>query len=242
MTRTVLVTRHADDCRELEALLSPCGIAVLPYPVLRLAEVDDADGLTAAVAAVSAPSGELAWLLLASPRAAPRIAHRARARDARRLLDLPTAAVGEATARAASGAGLRVELVGPGTGLGLADALLERLAPRAPVVFACGRHRRDELPERLEAAGHPVLPVVLYAMERTPAAELPAPPAAVDAVILTSPRSARFYLDGMAGEPLGCTHWALGPTTRDAAAALGITCRIPPRPNLESLAEELCTT
>ena len=48
------------------------------------------------------------------------------------------------------------------------------------------------------------------------------------------------YLDGVGGLPLPCRHWALGPTTRAAAGAIGIDCSIPIEPTFESLAEELC--
>jgi uroporphyrinogen-III synthase len=61
-------------------------------------------------------------------------------------------------------------------------------------------------------------------------------------VVLTSPRAARLYLEAAGGQPLPLPHWALGETTRDAAAALGIDCRVPASPTMESLAEELCRT
>jgi uroporphyrinogen-III synthase len=109
------------------------------------------------------------------------------------------------------------------------------------VIFACGHHRRPELPDALEAAGHRVIPVVVYRMEPTPQRELPPLGPSLDAVVLTSPRAAELYLQGVGGMALPCPHWALGPTTRDAAAALGIDCRIPQQPTMESLAEDLCT-
>jgi uroporphyrinogen-III synthase len=85
-----------------------------------------------------------------------------------------------------------------------------------------------------------VLPVVVYRMDPTPPRELPPLGPSLDAVVLTSPRAATFYLEGVGGHPLPCPHWALGPTTRQAAAALGIDCRIPLEPTMKSLAEELC--
>lgn len=239
MTRHLLVTRHPDECRELAARLAPAGWTVRPFPVLRLEEIEDAEGWSAA-AAWEASELRRAWLVVASPRGPRRFVRRAEELGLRRLLDLPTAAVGDATAEAARGADLRVELVGPGTGAGLAELLLPQLSPGARVLFACGWHRRPELPDRLAAAGHPVQPVVVYRMQPTPPRELPPLGARLDAVVLTSPRAARYYLEGVGGLPLPCQHWALGPTTRDAAASLGIHCLTPPEPNLESLAEELC--
>ena len=157
------------------------------------------------------------------------------------LLRLPAAAVGETTAHAAAAAGLRVELVGPGTGGGLGEGMLERLAPASSVIFARGRDVRPELPSLLVGAGHSVLPLTVYRMDPTPPRELPPLGPSLEAVVLTSPRAAELYLRGVGGLPLPCPHWALGPTTRDAAAALGIDCHIPREPTMTSLAEELCT-
>jgi uroporphyrinogen-III synthase len=235
MSRYVLITRHPSDCTELQSLLDPCGITLRPYPVLRLEDVDDTQGWPAA-AAIEPP----AWLVLASPRAPQRFVDRCHQHDATHLISLPSAAVGTSTADAAEEAGLGVELIGPGTGRGLADALIDRLQAPTQVIFACGRDRRPELPNALEAAGHTVVPVEVYRMDPTPPRELPPLGPSLDAVVLTSPRSASLYLDGVGGMPLPCRHWALGPTTQQAAAAIGIDCLIPPEPSIKSLAEELC--
>lgn len=235
MSRYVLITRHPSDCAGLQSLLDPCGITLRPYPVLRLEDVDDARGWRA-IAAVQPP----AWLVFASPRAPQRFVARCHQHDATPLLSLPSAAVGVSTARAAEEAGLGVELIGPGTGRGLAAVLIDRLDAPTHVVFACGRDRRPELPDELTAAGHTVLPVEVYRMDPTPPRELPPLGPSLEAVVLTSPRSASLYLDGVGGMPLPCQHWALGPTTQQAAAAIGIDCLIPPEPSIESLAEELC--
>jgi len=239
MSRFVLITRHPSDCGELQALIDPCGLKLRPYPVLRLAPFTDDEGWHEALAKVPG-AGKGAWVLLASPRAADPFVHACRERGAEHLLDLPVAVVGEGTARSAMKAGLKVEEVGPGTGLGLAEQLASRLAPDTDIVFACGRDRRPEMPDALSKAGHTVLPVVVYRMDPTPSRELPPLGPNLEAVVLTSPRAAALYLEGVGGLPLPCRHLALGPTTRDAAAALGIECAIPRQPNLESLAEELC--
>jgi len=238
MTRRVLITRTEADCGELQALVAPAGVVLVPYPVIRLEEVEDESGW-AAVPPVDGPTGEIR-LLLASPRAAEPFAAQARRREAEYLLRLPVAVVGEGTGRAARRAGLEVDLVGPGTGLGLAELLCDRLSPGTTLVFPCGHHRREELPSALEAAGHRVLPVEVYLMRATPADELQLPDPPADEVILTSPRAARLYLERVGGRPLPCPHLAMGPTTRAAAAALGVECRTPARPTVESLAEELC--
>lgn len=239
MIRAVLVTRHPADCAKLDRLLRPAGLSVRPFPVLRLEDADDPGGWRA-VRRLLVQGETPGWLVMASPRAPERLVRQARRRSADEILSWPLAVVGEATAAAAVEAGLAPELVGPGTGPGLAEALIPRLEPGGPVVLGCGADRREELPQALEAAGHPVRPLVLYAMRPTPTRELPPLGPGLEAVVVTSPRAARLYLEAVGGRPLPLPHWALGSTTRDAAAPLGIDCRIPPAPTIESLAEELC--
>ncbi len=242
MTRNVLITRHPDDCRELQELLAPHDIVVKPYPVLRLEEMDDRPGWRWVLQHLPPEHGKAAWLLLASPRAPARFAEQARKRQAEHLLTLPVAAVGETTAAAAETAGLAVELVGPGGGAQLTEELLPFLEPASRLVLACGKDRRSELPAALSAAGHQVLPVMVYRMRQTPVRELPPLGPRLDVVVLTSPRAATYYLEGVGGMPLPCEHMAMGPTTQTAAEGLGITCRIPVQPTIQSLAEELCRT
>lgn len=236
MSRFVLITRHPADCADLQALVKPSGITIRPYPVFRLEDVDDDEGWSAVLADTTVPN----WLVMASPRAPERFVRQCRERGAEELLELATAVVGKGTADAAIAAGLTPTVVGPGTGVGLAEALIQCWPAPTTAIFACGHHRRPELPDALTDAGHRVVPVVLYRMQPTPPRELPPLGPSLEAVIVTSPRAARLYLDGVGGRPLPCQHWALGPTTRDAARSMGIECRIPPNPNLESLAEELC--
>jgi uroporphyrinogen-III synthase len=239
VSRAVLITRHPAECGRLQSLLDPAGITVRSYPVLRLVDVDDRPGWRA-VRTLIGDAPARPWLAVASPRAPQRLVMAATRHDADALLGWPVAAVGETTADAAREAGLTVEVVGPGDGAGLADALIPLLNSSSAVVLACGKDRRPELPAALEAAGHPVIPAVVYAMEATPVRELPPLGPDLEAVIVTSPRAARHYLEAVGGHPLPLPHWALGPTTQHASAAMGIQCRIPEKPTLSSLAEELC--
>jgi len=235
----VLITRHPLECGELQSLIDPCGLKLRPYPVLRLSDVHNDNGWSTVMDRL----GNLeqgAWLVMASPRAPERFVAECNQFGANTLLKLPVAAVGTSTATSARSTGLRVELVGPGTGAGLALQLIEENDEPTTFVFACGRERRPELPRTLTEAGHDVLPVVVYQMDPTPARELPPLGPSLDGVVLTSPRAAQLYLDGVGGLPLPCRHWALGPTTQAAAAAIGIDCSIPNEPTFESLAEELC--
>lgn len=239
MSRFILITRHPSDCAELQSLLDPCGLKLRPYPVLRLNQVED----TEAWLTVGGRLDELAasaWIVLASPRAPDRFVAACRRHGAEQLLNRPTAAVGPGTADAARRAGLDVRQVGPGSGSGLARQLVQEFDRPTTCLFGCGRDRRPELARGLTEAGHEVLPIIVYRMDATPVRELPPLGPSLECVVLTSPRAAELYLEGVGGLPLPCQHWALGPTTRDAAAAIGIDCLIPPQPTLESLAEELC--
>jgi uroporphyrinogen-III synthase len=235
----VLITRHPSDCAELQALLDPCGLKLRPFPVLRLSEVHDEEAWAELMERLLdlLPA---AWLVLASPRAPERFVSECRRLGVEDLLELPAAAVGASTAAAARSAGLDLRQVGPGNGSGLAEQLVREIAEPTTFIFACGRDRRPELPRGLSDAGHEVLPVVVYQMEPTPPRELPPLGPSLEGVVLTSPRAARLYLEGVGGLPLPCRHWALGPTTQAAAAAIGIDCLIPREPTLGSLAEELC--
>jgi uroporphyrinogen-III synthase len=239
LSRYVLITRHPADCVELQALLDPCGLTLRPYPVLRLHDVVDNQAWQQATKLLP-EHDDGSWLVMASPRAPAPFVSGCRERGAEHFLRMPVAVVGEATAHAAKKAGLAVEFVGPGTGRGLAEKLLERLPDATSIVFVCGLDHRPELPAVLVDGGHQVLPLVVYRMEPTPARELPPLGPSLEAVVLTSPRAAGLYLEGVGGQPLPCTHWALGPTTKNAAAGLGIDCLIPKEPTMESLAEELC--
>jgi uroporphyrinogen-III synthase len=241
MSRYVLITRHPSDCAELQTFLDPCGIKVRPFPVLRLSDVND-DKAWVMARELAPRLEDPAWIVMASPRAPKRFVAGCRRNQCDRLIEFPAAAVGSATAEAARRAGLHVELEGPGSGAGLAQQLLDRVDASTTFIFACGKDRRPELPSALAEAGHDVLPIVVYKMDPTPPRELPPLGPSLEAVILTSPRAAELYLAGVGGLPLPCQHWALGQTTQNAAAAIGIDCLIPPEPSIELLAEELCKT
>jgi uroporphyrinogen-III synthase len=239
MTKYVLITRHPADCAGLQRRLAPHGWAVRPYPVIRLSEVNDAEGWRN-VHGLLEDWGESLWLVMASPRAPARLAQQAAERGLDDLMALPIAVVGDATAAAAAKAGLPARLVGPGTAMGLAKDLMSYIEPEAPVVYVCGQDHRPELIEALEAAGNRVHPLIVYQMQPTPPRELPPLGPDLEAVVLTSPRAARLYLEAIGGKPLPLPHWAIGPTTQHAAAGMGIECRIPQKPTMESLSEELC--
>lgn len=239
MSRRVLITRCAEDCVELEKLLAGAEISIVPYPVLRFEAIKSTKSWKNLLALLSEGRAEAMerWLLLASPRAARPLAEQISGFGAATLLVFKLATVGKTTARAAQQRGFRVSLTGKGTGAALAAELLARLDQPALFVFACGEDHRKELPEALMQAGHEVMLLPVYRMLRLPPA--PLPEGRIDAVVLTSPRSARYYLENLGGHPPRCPHIALGPTTASAWRRLGFECSIPPRPEMDSLAEAL---
>ncbi len=243
MTRRVLITRVAKDCHLLQKLVAECDVRIEPYPVLRFEGMEAAGEWSRVVGKLAAARdrGQESWLLLASPRAPRPLCEQALRHHGQSVLGLPVATVGRTTARVAEEAGLRVDLIGGGTGAALADELSERFREPVVFVFACAEEHRPELPETLRSAGHEVVLLPVYRMRRLSSGELSQVPDAVDAVVLTSPRSTRYYVENLGGRPLDCLHIALGPTTAEAAREYGIQCRIPARPEMEALAEELCT-
>ncbi len=237
MKRWVLVTRAADELAELAASLAHRGVHVHPYPVLAPRPVDDVLGWEE----VRSHEEAFEWLVLTSPRAAAEAVPAAARHGLDALLRrLPVAAVGERTAARATGAGLRVALVGSGGGELLAARLAPHLAPGNRVLHPCGRDRRPELGRHLSSLGVQVMVVEVYAMEEVPREQLPRLPEGEPvAVLLTSPRSAAAYLAALGGTPLPCPHLAMGATTVTEARRLGLSARPLAAPSLAAFEEEL---
>lgn len=241
MSLRVLITRNPEDCRSLQELVTRDDISIEAYPVLEFEAVESGDRwrtLIPALAGIGKEKRE-GWLVFASPRAPGPLRDQILRLGGEALGGFEVAAVGRTTARAALKHEFRVSLTGDGTGLGLASELVDRIPQGALVVFACGEDHRRELPETLVRAGHDLIILPVYRMRRLPPAPLPSAAGEIDAVVLTSPRSARYYLENLGGHPPDCLHIALGPTTAAAWRKLGFECSIPARPEMESLAEML---
>lgn len=118
------------------------------------------------------------------------------------LLDLPLFAVGEATAQRARAAGCANVTVGPGDGIGLATMIGRRVrADAGRLVHLAGDEVRTGLPEALAAAGFAYERVVAYTAEPTgapsPSVREALEDGRLDAVLLTSPRSAALWAAGV---------------------------------------------
>ena len=236
----VLVTRAEEDLDELREALGAVGFGVVPYPVLRPVPATDEPGW----AAVRTARPRLRAVAFTSPRApaALRAAAAARAPPGARGGG-PGGAGGGAPARAPAAPGVAVGAGGSGGGAELARVVAARLEGGASVLHACGRDHRRDLADALAAAGIELLEVIVYAMELTPRAALPALPAAAPAaVLLTSPRAAEAFA-AAAGEELGGARLlAMGATTAAGARAAGLDVTVLRRPSSDAVVEELCQT
>ncbi|MCL6522240.1 MAG: uroporphyrinogen-III synthase [Firmicutes bacterium] len=247
--RRVAAVGLGDD-RRLARLLEERGAEPVWLPLLRveLAPPGAAEELARALAALE--QGD--WLALTSARAVEALGRLQPAAGAASgggrpagptLRELRVAAVGEATARAAAEAGLRVALAGTEGDLALAEALARRGARR--VLLPRSEAAGDAFPERLRQLGVEALPVTVY-RNRLDRGALPQAAELLrlrrpEAALLTSSSTARALaeaarLAGVEAPPAG----AIGESTRRAAEAEGLRVAfVAPRPALAELVEAL---
>jgi uroporphyrinogen-III synthase len=238
---SVLITRADDELDAFRDALAPHGLTVIPFPVLREVAVDDGAAWSAAVELLPA----LHRLAFTSPRAPSALRRAAEPHGlSGALAAIPAAAVGEATARGAASAGFAVAEVGTGGGADLGRLIARGCRRGSLVLHACAREHHEELAAVLEACDVRVISVVVYGMDAAPPAELPAlpEPAALAAVVLTSPRAAEAYLAACGTRLKGIPHLAMGPTTGARARELGIDVLPLRRPTPAAIVEELCRT
>lgn len=174
--RRIVVTRAAEQARELTARLMELGATVILLPSISFAEPLDSAPLDAAIAGL----GGFDWLLFTSANAARFFARRCRAKGvdphaaqcAERALFV--AAVGPATSEAAAAEGFLVgHMAEEFQGVALAAELAEDLAGKK-VLLPRGDLAADDLPAALRAAGAQVTSVIAY---RTVDADSAAPEA-----------------------------------------------------------------
>lgn len=158
-------------------------------------------------------------------------------------LTLRSAAVGARTAAALAAHGLRAAFIAPEAGA-RALALALRDADRWPGRRCLLPRALDggrELAEALIEWGARVDEVVAYRTLARPPADIAAAwtAAAPAAAVIASPSAARALHAAIGSDPLRALRAlvAIGPTTRDALARLGLEALLPQRPDFESAAE-----
>lgn len=227
--RTVVVTRSRTQSSELVRELGSLGARVMPFPTIRIEDVDDPGPLETAVAS----AGSFDWVAFTSTNAVDSVfsALERIGGDARALAGCRVCVTGSATAEALRAHGIRPDLIPPRfTSKAMFRALSESvdlrglrfLLPRADIAPA-------DLPDSLRAAGAEVSEVVAY---RT----VPARPEErvfdalragdVDVVTFTSSSTARNFA-AIARRELGeipgsVVYVSIGPETSKAAKSEGI--------------------
>lgn len=212
----VLVTRAEAQAEPLSAALVAAGMAPVIYPVLRIEAPESVDELDDEIRRLA--SGGYDWVVFTSANAVESVATRlaALALDVTGLGEVSIAAVGRATAGAVSRYGWPVPFVpGEATGASLGEELAERIGPGSRVLHPRGNLARDEVAQRIEAAGASVTPVVAYC---TVAEDRPHPHdesvrrGDVDVVTFASPSSVRNLVRRLGG---------LGPIARARVVCVG---------------------
>ena len=237
--RRILLTRAEEDSAAWAAEIEARGAAPVVLPCIECRDVDTPE-LRARLAA-ELPRAR--WLAFTSRRG---VAAFARLQDGPPPAALKLAAVGPATAEAATAAFGRVDLLGPGgTASSLADALAAALDAGDRVLAALAENAGPALERTLASAGHSCTRLAVY---RT----LPVPEQrprravsslGVDAVFLASPSAVtgfvnRVWLDTTAEV------FTIGPSTTEAARAAGLEVTgEASRPGLQGLLEAMrCAT
>jgi uroporphyrinogen-III synthase len=158
--KRIVVTRASEQAREVVEGFASLGAAVFILPAVSFSEPVDSGPLDAAIAELA----KYDWVLLTSVNAAKFLAARCRALLAAVPVDEPPrfAAVGPATASAASAEGFRVEYVAREfRGVAMARELGPAISGRK-VLLPRSDRANQELPQYLSAQGAKVVQVVVY--------------------------------------------------------------------------------
>lgn len=227
--RTVVVTRSREQAASLCAALRERGATPVAFPTITARPVPDPWPVDAAIAGL----GAYDWTVFTSANGVRFFCDRLEAAHRAFPPALRVAAVGSATAESLAGRGLPVHAMpGEFRGARLAAAMGDLSGRR--VLLARADLGREETAEALRAAGAKVHDLTVYLT--VPAGPDPegrrAVEAGVDAVTFTSPSTVRNFLaltgDGALRLLEGAVVACIGPTTAEAARALGLAVQVQP--------------
>ena len=239
--RTVALIRDAERAESLAERLRSLGARVIVAPAIAYAPPADVDALAKGLAGVE-PGDTVLFTSVTAVRAVTATGITAAWRPAGASPVI--GAVGGATAAALREAGLAPAIVGEAGGAGGAAALVRMLGEvrGRRVVLPRSDLARPELPARLAARGAVVVELVAY--RTVPAdgiARLSGPlhRHAVDAIVFTSPSTARFLFEGLrragiarflegAGQPcVVCIGTTTAAAVRDEGLAVDVVAPLP---------------
>jgi uroporphyrinogen-III synthase len=236
--RRILVTRAEEDSAEWAERLSMRGALPVILPCLSVQPIRDA--VTAA--RLQTALGDAHWLVVSSRRGVECAGHLLGSAPPPRLR---VAAVGPATAQAATELWGRVDLVAsPPTSAGLATTLASVAEPSVPAtprhaVFVGAADGRRDAEDVLESSGWRVTHVAVYQTVAAPAIadRMDLRDASIDDILLASPTAVQGLLN-RAVLPSTARIITIGPTTSAAARAAGLTVAAEARqPGLDGMLE-----
>ena len=228
----VVVCRPLEQAADLAERLEAAGAEPVSAPVIAVTDPSD-DGSALRSALASLKGGD--WLVVTSPNGANRVgeALAKRAGDGRPAPvgeGVRVATIGPGTARAATEAGLPVDLVPERS---VAEGLVEAFGtPSASdgsgrVVLARAEVARAALPDGLRAAGWAVEDVVAYrTVTRELTAEQRSRVAAADGVVFTSSSTVDRLVDAVGTDAVPPLVVSIGPATSATAASYDLTVTV----------------
>jgi uroporphyrinogen-III synthase len=225
--RVIVPRTRPDD--PIVAAVRDAGAEAVPTALVTTAVVDPPDELDRSLRALA--EGAHAWLAVTSATTVDVLVDRARALGttlAALVGTTPVAAVGPATAAALDEAGVTVSLVPPGPTSSAAELVgVWPVAPRGGIVLLPrSAIAAPTLATGLRERGWLVDDVVAYrtvtARTADPAVAADLAAGRIDAVLLTSGSTATALMD-LYGPAPGVAVVAIGPSTADMAARVGLT-------------------
>jgi uroporphyrinogen-III synthase len=233
--KCIVITRAAEQARELNDRLEELGATVMLLPAVSFSEPPDTAALDHAISSLESYD----WVLFTSANAVRFFANRCRKAGVYGAGGRPLcAAVGPATASAATAEGFRIDYVAEQfVGVALAREMGASLAGKRVLLPRSDRAGSD-LPDALRAAGAEVTEVVAYCTGGIGTAESQVIEAVrearVDVVLFFSPSAVENLRNEISAEALSrlgarAALAAVGPVTAAALQSAGLPVAIQPK-------------